>query len=109
MKKNCHNCQHLEYVAADPYERLMCSGFICNKRDYSTDSSESKHLDQLSDTAYLLAAKKCCETVDESQEKVELQCPRCLKSAITYKRYLGNMCRDCNDYTEGKKLEKIKR
>jgi hypothetical protein len=63
MKKNCHNCIHLEYVSGDYNDP---EGFVCHKRDYWSGRGDSwqkekRHQKQLDGEEYRLRAKKCHE------------------------------------------------
>ena len=64
LKKNCHNCEHLEWIDDDS-EISNNSGFACHKRDYYKKgdyyTNEQKHLNQLNSEKYRNHGKKCHE------------------------------------------------
>lgn len=56
--KHCHNCKYLEWGEGDTGDP---SGWMCNKRDYSSIMEESKHLSQLERKSYRFMGKRCFE------------------------------------------------
>jgi hypothetical protein len=58
MTKNCENCVHLEWGFGDINDP---EGWVCNAKEYNTNSEEKRHLDKLDDLNYRLKAKKCFE------------------------------------------------
>ena len=61
MKKNCYNCENLEWMEGETHDP---NGYACNKRNYSTETQEEKHLSQLENGKYLLKSKVCFEPKD---------------------------------------------
>ena len=63
MKKNCHNCQHLEFFDEEPgySPGFYRSGFYCDYRQYISENDEWVHLMKLDDPVYRNTSKKCCE------------------------------------------------
>jgi hypothetical protein len=63
MKKNCHNCVHLEFFDEEPgnHSVLYPSGFYCESRQYRGEKEERVHLINLADVDYRSTSKKCCE------------------------------------------------
>lgn len=63
MKKNCHNCEHLEWVGGDNGYGGYDEGFTCNKRlanEFNQDK-ESALLTKLKDEEYRERSKRCHE------------------------------------------------
>lgn len=56
MKRNCDNCDFIEYV---DHDEEAYSGFCCNKRQYKTSAAETKHLGQLDNIFYRRMTKSC--------------------------------------------------
>lgn len=65
---NCHNCHYLEYGFGDVNDP---EGFMCNKRDYKSDTEELKHISKLDSKKYRMRQKKCCVPKDAGVEVVE--------------------------------------
>ena len=60
VKKNCLNCEHLEWVDTGGECGGVC-GYCCNRRDYRTELEEDNHLGQLEKESYLEKVKSCCD------------------------------------------------
>jgi hypothetical protein len=67
MKKNCHNCKHLDHY--EGYEDSTTpSGFSCLRRVYISEMQETHHLAILETEEYRLKYKTCCELKSENVE-----------------------------------------
>lgn len=60
LKKNCFNCEHLEWIDIG-CEYGSGTGYCCNKRNYRSEIEEDNHLGQLERDDYLKKGKSCCE------------------------------------------------
>lgn len=61
--KNCHNCEHLEWVDGDYFDGTN-SGWCCNKRhdDMASKGREDEFLLMLDSERYRLKGKRCFES-----------------------------------------------
>ena len=59
IKKNCNNCEYLDWHEKESYESTDTSGFYCKNKDYNGDK-EQQFLENLQQDDYREKSKKCC-------------------------------------------------
>jgi hypothetical protein len=59
MAKNCHTCEHFDYESGDEYG--MGAGFVCEKRDPTTEAGQNQLIKNMQSEKYQVRYKRCFE------------------------------------------------